>query len=64
MLGAFDAVVAHLALDDVRGGAKPPDGEQLGEDLLGCPGLCVSQRARGKNPGASRRSAVLPAGCG
>lgn len=33
MLGPLDAVVAHLALDDPRGDAQPPEGQQLGADL-------------------------------
>jgi len=61
---ALDAVVAHLALDNARGGAQASFGEQFGQDLVACPGVGLSQRLRGKIPGTTRWSGGLPAGCG
>jgi hypothetical protein len=51
VLGAFDAVVAHLASDDTRVGAQASGWEQLEEDLAA--GLVVGgvEGLRGKNPG-------------
>src|SRR6266508_4325683 len=51
MLGALDAPVAHLALDDARVGAWAAFGERFGEDLGERAVMRGLQAVGGKSPG-------------
>jgi hypothetical protein len=50
MVGAFEVVVAHLALDDPGEGWESTRGELFGQDLGGGEGDGHRQPVRGKRP--------------
>jgi hypothetical protein len=64
MVGVFELVVGHFALDDPRIGAGTARGEQLVEDFGGDADFRVADRLSGKNRGGLRSFGGRPAGIG